>query len=66
MLLGALGALLGRSWGDLECFGGPLGAVLGHVGHSWALLERFGILCGLSWAAVGAFLWGSWDVFGRS
>ena len=48
--LGALGAVLGSSWGRL-------GAVLG---PSWAILGHLGAILGPSWAILGP----SWAVLG--
>ena len=45
-LLGILGRLLGRSWGDF-------GAVLDPLGHSW---DALGALLGRSWGHVGHVL----------
>ena len=52
--MGALGALLGRSWG-------ALGALLGALG---ALLGALGALLGRSWGALGALLERSWALLG--
>ena len=41
----ALGAVLGRSWGDLGAILGGLGAVLG---RSWAILGGLGAVLGRS------------------
>ena len=45
-LLGILGRLLGRSWGDF-------GAILDPLGHSW---DALGALLGRSWGHVGPVL----------
>ena len=65
-VLGALGTLLGRSWGTLGRSWGTLGRSWGTLGRSW---DALGALLGRSWGALGALgslLGASWTRLAKS